>query len=643
MTEVNLGKPERRCRASIAHVLGWAALAAVNAVFIARLPLTSGGLRARAEHHLFDAGQLLAAGFVVAVAAESWRRFGPRHPAWRYLAVAAAGIALGLWVLPPDLVGLVADLTGQDPSDAMIAIGAAVASLIVPAAEAAPLLLPGAVVPWLGVAAGLGLAGANNLVLKGDYQGIHILVAVAAATLIGASLSKVTLPAQPAWTRRAVPRRAAAVFSVGLAAAAAATVVVPPRQLVWIEIFKIEGAAIAPLIAMVRAGDEPSQVKTDAPSGERRNAAPDVPASTPPLVGPDTIVALVTMDSVRAELLQKPEYAGKLGRLRDLANESAHFIEARSVGAGTVVTFASLFSGKHHFQLKWRKEGKRAKLAGDRSVRFPELLARSGVRTVTFTSYPPLLPGKGLLRGFDEGSLVAAPQGQRWALAQQMMDAAVERVQRHERGSMFLFLHLMDPHHPYDAAGASGSPFDRYVAETGLCSDAIGRLIDALKEKGLWDKTVLIVAADHGEGFNKHQVEFHNLGLYEEILHVPLLIRVPGVAGRVVATPVSTLDIGPTILDLYGLVTPGFYMGQSLVPFLRGQTPELTRPIIASTLVSSHAMYSFPTKVIVDRRKNSVEVYDLVSDRDERRNLADSLGDASAGALRAFIEAHRVR
>jgi hypothetical protein len=65
--------------------------------------------------------------------------------------------------------------------------------------------------------------------------------------------------------------------------------------------------------------------------------------------------------------------------------------------------------------------------------------------------------------------------------------------------------------------------------------------------------------------------------------------------------------------------------------------------MVASTLFSSHAMYSFPTKVIVDRRKNSVEVYDMVSDRDERRNLADSLGDSSAGALRAFIEANRVR
>jgi hypothetical protein len=83
-------------------------------------------------------------------------------------------------------------------------------------------------------------------------------------------------------------------------------------------------------------------------------------------------------------------------------------------------------------------------------------------------------------------------------------------------------------------------------------------------------------------------------------------------------------------------------MGQSLVPFLRGESPTLTRPIVASALFNANAMYAFPHKVIVDRDKKSVEVFDLVTDPDERENLADEKGGELSGMLEAFIKAHDV-
>jgi arylsulfatase A-like enzyme len=366
-----------------------------------------------------------------------------------------------------------------------------------------------------------------------------------------------------------------------------------------------------------------------------------LPASTPALVE-QPIVVLVTMDSVRAELLTDPRHARKLPRLAALAEQSVFFTEARTPGSGTVIAFSQIFTGKHTFQLQWGRENKRALPKKDTSPRFPELLAADGVQTVTFASFERLLPSFGIARGFEEAELVPAPTGQDYALSAQMMDAATARVAAHDGGRMFLFMHLMDPHYPYDAASTKGPELSRYVAEAGLCSEAIGRLVDALTEKGLWGRTILIVAADHGEGLNKHGIPRHNIGLYEEIVRVPLLIRVPGVPGRRVDTPVTLLDLGPTILDLYGLPTPGAFMGQSLVPFLRGESPTLTRPIVASALFNANAMYAFPHKVIVDRDKKSVEVFDLVTDPDERENLADEKGGELSGMLEAFIKAHDV-
>jgi arylsulfatase A-like enzyme len=156
---------------------------------------------------------------------------------------------------------------------------------------------------------------------------------------------------------------------------------------------------------------------------------------------------------------------------------------------------------------------------------------------------------------------------------------------------------------------------------------------------------VLIVAADHGEGFSKHPgVRFHNNALYEEVTHVPLLIRLPGVSGKRVETLVSTIDLGPTILDLYELPTPGTFMGQSLVPLLAGDEVSLTRPVVSSTLEDwAVAYYEPPLKVILDRRKDAVEVYNLAKDPDERDNIADDVSSDLQSRLRAFTQAHKVR
>jgi arylsulfatase A-like enzyme len=124
------------------------------------------------------------------------------------------------------------------------------------------------------------------------------------------------------------------------------------------------------------------------------------------------------------------------------------------------------------------------------------------------------------------------------------------------------------------------------------------------------------------------------------------MIRVPGLKPRKITTPVSLMDIGPTLLDLMGQETPAHMMGQSLVPFLRGEKPTLTRPIIAEGRLKQSMVTPDNFKVLFDQRSGTKEIYDLTKDPKELKNLYDELGpegEARIATLRAFFEVHKIR
>jgi arylsulfatase A-like enzyme len=215
------------------------------------------------------------------------------------------------------------------------------------------------------------------------------------------------------------------------------------------------------------------------------------------------------------------------------------------------------------------------------------------------------------------------------------------RLERHGKGPLFLFLHLLDAHAPYDSASGA-SAFERYLGELGLVDQQLARLV-ALLNARFAGRAALIVTADHGEAFAEHGAYYHATALYEEQIRVPLLISVPGVEPRAVSTPVSLVDLGPTILDLFGLATPGHFMGESLTAFLRGESPTLTRPIAAEVRLMHMLIDPDGYKSIIDDRTHIGEVYDLHRDPGEHRNLNDG-GAAPAARLAlldAFFSAHR--
>jgi len=295
--------------------------------------------------------------------------------------------------------------------------------------------------------------------------------------------------------------------------------------------------------------------------------------------------------------------------------------------------------GRYYSQLKWTDEWW---LDHEKSVRFPEILGRRGIPTSLFVGDTRLGNVEGVIgQGFSEKRELGPSPGQACTVAGVVVDAMTERLQAHGAGPLFLYTHLMDPHEPYDEAGTAGTPFERYVREVSVVDEQIGKLRRVLEGAGLASRTVLIVSADHGEAFGQHNTPFHTTSLYEELLRVPLILRVPGVSGRRVERPVSLIDVGPTILDLFGVDTPGPFMGQSLAGYLRGDDPVLTRPLAAEIGPMRAMLLPDGFKVIDDRRRGTEEIYDLARDPHETDNLRDRLGhvnDARLDVLRTFFQ-----
>ncbi len=631
-----------------AALLGATLLAVVNAVFITRLSKPAGGLGLRLEHHAYDAAMLLFAGLLIDAGSEAWQLWGPRGRRWSLLVISALSILVGFFTLSDDLSGFAIDTAG-DWSGALLAVLVVIGSLAVPVSVwlGSRLARPGW--RWAGAGAGALLAIGNHLILPKGYPGIHLYFAVVGATLFGVSLSGASaLRALDALGLRA--RRLLLGGRFVLAFLAAASVVVLPRQAALIELYRLDGQVVAPIVGEIHAELEGSDEIAEGDAGvwfENRSNKPAIPASKQFLLPKDGIVILITIDSVLAEVIRNDANREKLPVLFGLRDGAVYFTEARAPASGTTTTISSLLADKYVSQLTWsRAPGiKRATPYKDQSLRLPEALQQGQVKSVHFLSYPPLAAKSGIGRGFSEEQALKPREGQRFALSDAAIPAMIKRLEKQRKGRLFLFAHLMDPHHPHDTGSQEGTLFDRYVSEIAVVDRQLGELQNAIRRLDLEDRTVLIVTADHGEGFGKHETPHHNVNLYEELIHVPLLMQAPKLPAHRITQPVTLLDLPPTILDFFGLPTPGSYMGQSLAPLLRGNDTKLTRPI-AAEIPNKQAMFFGRAKVIRDRKMGTMELYDLDRDPEELDNQFDESGPGGrekAALLNKFFKAHRTK
>jgi arylsulfatase A-like enzyme len=620
-----------------AHALGWLVVALSNAAAIAFLPYP-GALSIRVVHHLFDFGQGLALALVSLGVGAAWPRFGSRGRNVAPFVLAAVALALSAVTLVPDFTNFAERMAQPWLAYA----GGAMTSLVVPAAFVAGGRLASPRGRVAAAAVATGMLVVHHLVLIRAYPGIHLYWVWAAVTLFGRAFGGAPLPHRLARVTLPVPVARAAL---GIAALGAlASLVVWPRYAVVSQIFQTSGSVLFPFLAKARetrAGDAVDpEVLASGLIAERWLAesrhAKFVRPSKPSLAPKAPIVILLTFDAVGVDAANELRRAGRWPNVEALARESVEFTQARSPAAGTRQTMGAIFTGRYASQVPWVE-----RRISSRTLRLTELLSRAGLRTIHLEVFDEI--GSGALGRFDrEIRIRPGRKGQRRALSEDVLPRALEELDAAKGEPVFLFMHWLDPHAPYDSQGTEGSKREAYLREAEACDTRFGELRRALEQRGLWERVILVLGSDHGEAFGDHGIATHGNGLYESLLRVPLFVRVPGVAPRKSDVPVTLIDLGPTLLDLLGARTPGRFVGQSLVPVLRGQTPNFDRPI-AGDGGTDQTMLFGRYKLIEEPGKQSVELYDLSTDPRERKNLFGTLGgkdELMLKAMRHYFRAH---
>ena len=291
-------------------------------------------------------------------------------------------------------------------------------------------------------------------------------------------------------------------------------------------------------------------------------------------------LVLVTLDTTNAGALDLyGKDRGITPRLAALGREAQVFDAARSVAPLTLPSHASMLTGLFPPRHGLRDNGLAA--LPDEAWTLAEAALDSGRRTAAFVSAAVVDRPFGLDQGFETFD---GPARRQQAAGEYMLERSagetIDRAlawlasRRSEEG-FFLWVHLFDPHAPYEAP----RPFlektggNAYLAEVAVMDDAIGRLLDALPPA---EECAVVVAADHGESLGRHGEPTHALLVHDATIHVPFLVRWPD--GRAAAersdAPVSVVDVFPTALGILGLDDPGGHDGHDLASL-----PAADRPV----------------------------------------------------------------
>lgn len=359
-------------------------------------------------------------------------------------------------------------------------------------------------------------------------------------------------------------------------------------------------------------------------------------------------VLLVTIDTLRADHLGC--YGFRLARTPNidrLAAEGVRCANAVSAAPITMPSHSTILTGLYPPAHGVRDNGVYA-LADD-VVTLPERLKAKGYATQAFVSAVVLSRRYNLTQGFDgyDDDLWAEDAPKMFMIRDRPAERTAEKFvawldnwqKESGRRPFFAWVHFFDPHQPYSppAQDRALSP-TLYDAEIAAADRGVGRLVEALRARGILDDTLVVFTADHGESLGEHQEKTHAIFIYDATVHVPLVWRYPRVmpTGRVYPGPVRTVDIVPTILGILGLPGGGETQGQDLLPALRGTVPPPELPQYSESLLSELGFGMAPLHgVRWDGykwiRAPKPELYDLRNDPKELHNLYP--GDERRGRL----------
>lgn len=410
-----------------------------------------------------------------------------------------------------------------------------------------------------------------------------------------------------------------------------------------------------------------------------------------PKAGPDAPnILIITLDTTRANHL------GVYGYFRDtspqidtFAKECVLFKECIAPVAQTLPSHHSLFTGVYP-----REHGFTANMSFTEGMYVPSphlfslatLLRSCGYQTAAFVSAEAVKKEGGLNAGFD----VWHEPAEKNAISPQTLAELFKWMDGDPSRPFFCWLHLFDPHAPYEAPEPYGSMFktddaleaymkalqipdkaskerrpeltgqvkvwdsrksiNGYDGEIRFMDFHLGTLFEKLRTKGLMDQTAILLVGDHGEGLGQHEYPEHN-EIWQEQLHVPLMMRVPGQAPRTVATRVSMVDVMPTFLGLVGGV-PGEEVflqqctgvdvlaggsGEGASHALYAQHPRTRSGIFANSIIADGWKFIMYDPSGPEHKRKADKLFNLGDDPYELHDLAVQMPDKAA-ALKAELE-----
>jgi len=349
-------------------------------------------------------------------------------------------------------------------------------------------------------------------------------------------------------------------------------------------------------------------------------------------------VILITLDTVRADRMGF--LGSKLGltpQLDALASQGVVFEHAYSQAPITPVSHATILTGTYPQYHGIRNFGDRL----PPSVPFlPDILHSQGYHTGAFVGSIILDPKNGFASGFERGFDVynagfhRQKTGERREASMQRrgevtLGYVLEWLSQQKGGPFFLWFHLWDAHDPYNPPEPFRSRFPNapYNGDIAYVDATVGKLLDYLRSQGLYDNSLIAVAADHGESLGEHGELTHSIFLYDSTIHVPLLVKLPGnrFVGKRVNATASLVDLAPTVLEGLGQTPPPAMQGRSLLPLIGNPHPGY-RPSLAT---GDHSERSFGWSALVSLRVGSQlyvrapspELYDLASDPGAKNNI----------------------
>ena len=360
-----------------------------------------------------------------------------------------------------------------------------------------------------------------------------------------------------------------------------------------------------------------------------------VEAAGPGPAKPSLLV--VTIDTLRADHIGAYGYAPARTPVIDgLARRGIRFARAFSHVPLTLPSHCTLFTGLLPVSHGVRDNGQPLG-PGPRTL--AEIARSRGLATAAVVGAFPLDSRFGLDRGYETYNDLYGSRNRVRDMAfverrgRDVSDAAAEWLRARGKQPFFLWVHYFDPHAPYDPP----PPYDRefagreYDGEIAYADECVGRLLKALEEAGRAGDTLVVLAADHGEGLGAHEEKTHGIFIYDTTLHVPLIMAGAGVAarGRVVEAPVGLSDVLPTITELMGWPAPDGLAGRSLTSLMnrpdedprkagRALYLESLNPLLSRNWAPLRGVRTSEWKYIDAPQP---ELYDVKSDPGEEENV----------------------